>query len=494
MRRILASVMLAAFVTTPLPAQLVQNGPEFAVNTYTTNSQAHPRLSIDPSGGFVVVWESYGQDGSGFGVIGRRYDSAGQPVGPEFQVNTYTTGNQLAPTVASDGAGNFVVVWSSLDQDGAGYGIFGRRFDSVGSPLGGEFQVNTYTTGSQSFEAVAMHESGEFVVVWTSEGQDGDGMGVFGRRFDAAGAPQGTEFQVNTHTTNDQFTEKAAIDMDAAGNFVVVWEGFGQDGSNGGVFGQRFDRLGNRRGSEFQANTYTTSRQRESTVGVDAWGNFVVVWNSFSQDGSSWGVYSQRFGADGTRRGGEFRINTATYSGQVSRSLDVDPAGNFVVVWYSFHQDGSGWGVFAQRYNALGATVGTEFQMNSYTTNDQSFPAVALGADGNSVMVWYSFGQDGSDLGVFGKRYNCSPPLPAIVSDVSVLPMNGGSDLRFAWSPAANATEYILLQDTRPDGIFDSQIGTAIGGVTEVTIPAPPGNMRYFLVAARNTCGLGPRR
>jgi hypothetical protein len=39
---------------------------------------------------------------------------------------------------------------------------------------GGEFQVNTYTTGSQSDPAVAAAADGAFVVVWESWGQEYD--------------------------------------------------------------------------------------------------------------------------------------------------------------------------------------------------------------------------------------------------------------------------------------------------------------------------------
>ena len=58
------------------------------------------------------------------------------PMGPEFQVNTYTTAWQFWPVVASDPAGNFVVVWNSNGQDGSYNGIFGRRYDSSGNPRG----------------------------------------------------------------------------------------------------------------------------------------------------------------------------------------------------------------------------------------------------------------------------------------------------------------------------------------------------------------------
>lgn len=77
------------------------------------------------------------------------------PVGTEFQVNAHTTANQAYPTVSADADGDFVVVWQSTGQDGSNYGVFGRRVTANGIPLGGEFQVNFYTTGSQFAPSVA---------------------------------------------------------------------------------------------------------------------------------------------------------------------------------------------------------------------------------------------------------------------------------------------------------------------------------------------------
>ena len=76
--------------------------------------------------------------------------------GGEFQVNRYTTNHQYRPALAADADGDFVVTWSSGGQDGPGTpGIFGARFDSAGALLGAEFQVNVYSTGIQTGSAVA---------------------------------------------------------------------------------------------------------------------------------------------------------------------------------------------------------------------------------------------------------------------------------------------------------------------------------------------------
>ena len=79
----------------------------------------------------MVVWLSDAEDGSTEGIFGQRYASTGVPLGTEFQVNTYTTGGQTAPSVAADALGNFVVVWDSELQDGSDYGIFGQRYGPI---------------------------------------------------------------------------------------------------------------------------------------------------------------------------------------------------------------------------------------------------------------------------------------------------------------------------------------------------------------------------
>ena len=143
---------------------------------------------------FVVVWQSRNQDGSGQGVFGQRLDPDALPLGIEFQVNFYTPFDQQRPSVAVAADGDFVVVWESADQDGSGKGIFGQRFAADTSPLGDEFQVNTYTTGSQYAPAVASNANGDFVVVWPDGTQDGSVTGIFSQRFTADGTPAGVEF------------------------------------------------------------------------------------------------------------------------------------------------------------------------------------------------------------------------------------------------------------------------------------------------------------
>jgi len=382
-------------------------GPEFRVNSYTTSNQLYPSVAREPGGNFVVVWTSNTQDGSGLGVFGQRYDAAGAPLGGEFRVNTYTTGAQYLASVAMDSTGRFVVVWNSIGQEG-NFSIFGQRYSPVGVPLGGEFRVNTYTTGDQVAPSVAA-DLGDFVVTWASYNQDGSSWGIFGQRFLQAGTPAGGEFRINTYTTGTQLG--TSVSLDSGGNFMVVWHSNAEDGSNLGIFGQRYAATGTPAGPEFQVNTYTTNAQAYPAVATDASGNVVVVWHSSLQDGSLTGIFGQRYAAAGAPLGGEFRVNTYTTGYQSLPDVVTDAGGNFVVAWASYGQDGSTYGIFGQRFAATGGTLGPEFRVNTFTPNGQTRPAVAADGPGNFVVTWDSQLQDGLGLGVFGQRFGQILPV-----------------------------------------------------------------------------------
>ncbi len=302
--------------------------------------QVFSTVAMDADGDNVVTWSSLGQDGSVYGVYGQRYNAAGLPQGGEFRVNTTTAGDQRFSTVAMDADRDFVVTWSSLGQDGSVRGIYGQHYNAAGLPQGGEFQVNTTTAGDQLFSTVAMDADGDFVVTWTSLGQDGSGYGVYGRRYNAAGLPQGGEFQVNTTTASDQLFSTVA--MDADGDFVVTWSSFGQDGSGYGVYGRHYNAAGLPQGGEFRVNSTTASDQRFSTVAMDADGDFVVTWSSFGQDGSGFGVYGQRFAlnqAPLANAGGPY---TVAEGGSVllDASATNDPDQSSATLTYAWDLDG----------------------------------------------------------------------------------------------------------------------------------------------------------
>jgi hypothetical protein len=406
--RTLIVVAVALVPTTAWP-QGNPVGPEFLANTYTTGAQRYPVVAAGSAGStFVVVWASGAQDGSGYGVFGQRYDASGAPLGSEFRVNTNTTADQEDPAVAADPLGNFVVVWQSTGQDGSGDGIFGQRYDSSGAPIGPEFRVNAYTTGSQTRPAVAADGAGDFVVVW--QGGSPFDYDVFGQRYASSGTPVGPEFRVNTYVPGGPAAgPNASISSDSSGNFVVAWQGY----YGIGISGQRYSNTGVPLGPEFVVvESCLPCSTLSPSVASDSAGNFVVVWSSnYPYGPANNAIAGQRYASSGAALGGKFQVSTYEAAYQTDPAVDTDASGNFVVVWASAGQDGSAGGVFGRRYLDSGAPLAPEFRVNSYTAQAQRWPSVAADPLGNFVVVWQSAGQDQSDYGVFGQRYNMIVPV-----------------------------------------------------------------------------------
>src|SRR5262249_49031719 len=161
---------------------------------YTTEYSSAPSAGADAVGNFVIVWSAKANIEVTKGdVFGQRYDRYGVMLGGEFRVSSLTTYRGASPRVAVNPSGEFVVVWIASDHP---HSIWGQRYASTGATEGDQFLVNAQTTSYLGAPAVAWNGSGGFVVVWDRDFPgDADGAGIFGQRFTAAGALLGGEFQ-----------------------------------------------------------------------------------------------------------------------------------------------------------------------------------------------------------------------------------------------------------------------------------------------------------
>jgi len=281
----------------------VARGPEFPVNAYTLAFQANPAVAMDRDGDFVVTWQSQNQvtPQSFNDVYARRFNGAGVAAGPEFLVNaSYTTSQQWNPTAAMDAAGDFVIAWESLQHDpDNSSGIFAQRYNASGAAVGGEFRVNTYTVSDQVEPAAAMDADGDFVVTWHGYEFNGN-YGVFARRFDALGnAP----IQFDVSTTLAGFQRYSAVAMDDDGDFVVTWQDE-HSGANPGptsIVARRFGADAAAVTGEFIVNSTNVGNHRYPAAAMDADGDFVIAWAGYGQDPGDTqfqaGVYAQRYAA-----------------------------------------------------------------------------------------------------------------------------------------------------------------------------------------------------
>lgn len=267
--------------------------------------------------------------------------------------------------------------------------------------------VNTFTTGDQNEVAVASNNDQLSVIVWTSDGEDGSGTGVFARRY-VNGVASGSVFRVNTTTTGKQ--EEPAVAMDANSNFVVAWRGRGSGDTDDNIYFQRFNASGTKLGGEVRANTNTFATQLNPSIGMNrSNGNFVVMWSS-NVGGD--GVHFRQFNADGSAAtASEQDIPGGKPFSHTSIAMAND--GSFVAVWDNNSgsegsSDNSGYGVFARRYNSDGSAATNVFQVNTTTAGDQELPDVAFDGNGTYTIVWESAGQDGDGAGIVLRNFSSS--------------------------------------------------------------------------------------
>lgn len=472
-------------------------GLEFRVNSTTAADQYAPAIASDNAGNFVVVWVSDGLDGSGLGIYAQRYNASGVAQGSEFRVNNYTTGNQYQPAVAMDADGDFVVVWTSDSAPGGSLlDVLARRYDPAGNPKdANEFLVNTTTNNNQESPSVAMDAAGNFVIVWDSNGNslDTSSYGVIARRYNAAGTALGGEFLVNQTTAG--FQGEPSIAMSRDGLFVVAWTSGDLAAPNYyDIFARRYDASGIALGNEFLVNTYTTDYQMSPAAAMDTDGDFIIVWEGFGQDAAStWGIYLQRYSSAGAAVGSEFLVNTTTANDQRRPAIDMSARGDYTVVWQS--PDSSDTGVFFRSFDYTGAQVNAQTRINATQTNAQSFPAITHDANGNAVFAWQSNLQDSSGWGVYARRYTAPDQLPPTVTAATFNYLTSQSvTLSFSESVSPSFTiADVTVQNLTTSSMVSTSL--AYSGVNPATITfsglLADGNYRLTLMASGITDAAG---
>lgn len=259
--------------------------------------------------------------------------------------------------------------------------------------------------------------NGDYIVVWESEGRDGDVGGIFVQLYRASGTAVGDAVQVNT-TTFDEQRSLAVAALDGGG-FIVSWVSLHEDDGNqvpplhegGGIYAQLFAADASPLGSETRVNHVWSGIQDQTAIAALSDGGYMITW--FSQFDEQRinvveygigdpGLFGQRYAASGTPIGTAVRLADVGIS-NLQPSVTGLLGGGFVMAWNA--PDGDDTGIVAQRYFPGGAKNGSEIRVNSWAADRQSDPQVAALATGGFVVVWSSDDQDSSDGGVFGQQF-----------------------------------------------------------------------------------------
>jgi hypothetical protein len=257
-----------------------------------------------------------------------------------------------------------------------------------------------------------------------------------------------------------------------------------------------FSSDGDRIGGEFQISTNKENIKQNPQVTSLSGDIFVVCWENLWQDGSGKGLYGQLFSSDGTRIGSEFRVNTYTEDWQEKPQIESLPGGGFMVCWESREQDGSATGIYGQLFSSDGDRIGSEFQINTYTENNQANPQITSLSVGGFVVCWQSKGQDGSGYGIYGKRYPEFPLLHGLKPFYLLQPLNDSSvkavNQTLVWRQPSNQVvcypwelHYKIYMDDNPNFI-SPQIIEQDQDTTSLIRDLTPGTTYFWKVLAKN--------
>jgi len=322
-----------------------------------------------------------------------------------FIVPPSTTQSYSLDDVAMDGAGNVTFLWSNLfSSGGLREEVFTRRFSKADVPVSAVVRLENPRFRANGGTVVA-NQRGDVVMTWSRSLPSGPTQYVLRR----------TSPVLRPLTLRLKGAGDIAVDND--GNFVAVWVAPTPGGSR--VFGQRYNPNGTTRGPEFNAATSTTGNHISPSVAMNPnTGEFVVVWEVRSEDGTGVGIFGQRFGFLTGRQGREFAVfgpgesehPTAlqSYSPQVSRAA----LGGFMVVWKKPKPGSFTLDFVGRRSNNAGDNVAFEILFAANEGIPDGRPQVSMSPAGDFVVAWDDQGTSPQWFRLY--RRNGSPAGPVI--------------------------------------------------------------------------------
>ncbi len=425
---------------------LVPQGEEYWISRGLIGDQSRPALSLSPTGGYVT-WQDNAADGDGLGVMLAELNASLSPIPTRiFRVNQTTAADQESPAVALRAGGGAVVVWQggpAGQQD-----IWGRVVLPDGRFAGGEFLVNTFTSGPQTQPRLAALADGSVVVLWNSWAEDGHMLGVFGQRLSADGEKLGGEFQVNQFTAYNQRDPACTVLED--GTLVVAWVSEQQRFENSvDILARRFRPDGTPLGDEVRLNTSTNLCANPALA--PGWnGGFMAAWSerNTAEATNMWDVVMGSCEADGALRGSVVLANQHRPHNQFAPQIAA-LGGTRLVVWTSYAQDGAREGVYGRLVGQFGP-LGDEYRVNTTTASRQFEPAVASDGEGRFLVAWAGFVGGSASTEIVGQRYAGELALPA--PGAPLVTALDAYSLMVSWAPLAGYGEALAAYHLYVDG------------------------------------------
>lgn len=401
--------------------------------------------------------------------------------GDEHLITDRLPGDQVKPQIAMGPIGGFVV-WQDNRTDGDGLGISAQALDANFSRLYGIFRVNSISQYDQENPQVGIFKRGGGVFVWQG-GRPGF-QRIYARFLTRTNTFTSSDITVSSSATGLQVDPRVAVMSDDT--VLVTWSWFGPDGSQWGVFGQRFNASGQKIGSGFQVNQTADLNQHCSAISALANGGFVVSWISESSLGANaqgapvYGidVMARIFDSNAQPKANEYRLNTNRLV-CANPTVAPTPDGGFIVAWgvkggsyevIETMNPSNGWDLACCAFNAQGQAKTGEQPLNTYTYGDQYVAKLAAIND-QVFAVWTSMGQDGSWEGVYGRLIKDNGQFAS-----EEMPINATTTSRQMQPSISsdNSSRFLCVWSAYTETTGFDLVGQRLATTAQLPKPAPP--------------------
>ncbi len=376
-------------------------GPNYLVNDARQGDQSCPDITVNSNGYFLIAWDDE-RNGVGKDIYAQVFNPNGMPRGVNLKLNDdgFYNFDQIYPTIDVDNDGGFIITWTGYSK-WEKWNVYAQRYTKDGTAISNNFQVSDRKSFSNRKSAIAIDDSGNFLITWKENNYD---KAIYFKQYQNNGNVINKKKISNDEQLINDFVD---VGCDSIGNFFVTFQRVSKYSSKySDIILQRYKNDGKFTGSITVVNDDNNNEpQNKPSIAVNKKGTFVIAWEDSRNNTSQADIYAQMFSnADyGTAIGHNIKVNDdeGLFS-HLQPDVDIDNNGNFGITWIDNRNQQ--FDVFMQYYLADGTLQGNNIKVNDSSINtDPHLPTIAFDNNGKYVIVWASWLND--SWAILGQRF-----------------------------------------------------------------------------------------
>jgi Ca2+-binding RTX toxin-like protein len=416
-----------------LPVPLLSpSGPLTFVTDTPFGHREQMQLTALADGRSLLVWTETVNSADFDDVWGRFLATDGTPEGEAFRINTTTEAAQDNAQVHALADGGFVVAWESFGQDdyyrlgeqspyydslrAFQHGVYQQRFDASGSPIGSEELVNTrITIGDQRGETFTPLDDGGYLITWYNHQIHYNPTTIYQQRYNSAGEAVGdnvrvqTEFSIPLGGSLYRNTVPYTLDpgiQTGANTITRVW---------GDSFYYQVVLFQNGLGGALQNVAMLGNGFSPDMVEL-ADGSLFITWvDGIPVRSDPMHLVAARYSPDGTLLSEPMQVEIGTVGSLAAPQLALLDSGQILITWY----DEGDRAIMGRVVNTDGTHLTEELQLTPdalnavrWTVTQQTDGTLLIAVENTMMQGWAGApGFFGRDISVQSYSFDLNAPV-----------------------------------------------------------------------------------